>query len=46
MKLVDDRSHGIQDLSLACIGDVPGIINKYSLHKRRYHAGIDHLKVV
>jgi hypothetical protein len=31
VKLVDDRSHGIQDLSLACIGDVPGIINKYRL---------------
>jgi hypothetical protein len=46
VKLVDDRSHGIQDLGLSCIGNVAGIINQDSLHERGHHAGINHIKII
>lgn len=46
VKLVNDRSHGVQDLSFSCIGDVAGIIDEDGLHEWRDHAGIDHIEII
>lgn len=46
MELVDDCGHDIEDLRLACVGDISVVVNENGLEQRRHHIRIDHLKVV
>lgn len=46
LKLLDDGSHDVQDLSLASIRDVVLVVKKNSLQQIGYKALVNHLKVI